>query len=444
MSKIIRLTAENVKKLEAVEITPQGNVVEITGKNGAGKSTVLDCIFWTIAGSRGHQPEPLREGTDKARIQIDLDDGLVLKRTFRRLPPVLDDEGNVERQETVTTSVAVETEDGAKYPKPQEVLNKLYGTLAFDPLEFKRADAKTQHKMLADLLGLDFSELDKADADDRAKRTDLNRDAKSARARAAGIVVPEGTPDEPIDIAALSRRLTALGEANEARGKAEEQRRAVLRDLDAEQGYIERQESRANDLRAELEEVERDVHQRTAALKKRRDAFAALEALPDPIDPQPVLEELDKAETINKAVDARKRKAEETAEAERLEAESEALTKALDARKQERADVIAAADMPVPGLSLEDGMVRLDGFPLEQAAESAQMRLSCATAMRQHAKLRVILVRDASLLDDDSMAIIDEMAANAPGGPYQYWVERVDSSGKVGIVIEDGRVAKVN
>ena len=38
------------------------------------------------------------------------------------------------------------------------------------------------------------------------------------------------------------------------------------------------------------------------------------------------------------------------------------------------------------------------------------------------------------------MAVIAEMAAKAPGGPYQVWLERVDMSGTVGFVIEDGRL----
>ena len=35
--KIITLTAENIKKLVAVEIKPDGSLVQITGKNGQGK-----------------------------------------------------------------------------------------------------------------------------------------------------------------------------------------------------------------------------------------------------------------------------------------------------------------------------------------------------------------------------------------------------------------------
>ena len=38
--KIIQLEARNVKRLKAVEIRPDGNVIVIGGKNGAGKSSV--------------------------------------------------------------------------------------------------------------------------------------------------------------------------------------------------------------------------------------------------------------------------------------------------------------------------------------------------------------------------------------------------------------------
>ena len=60
--KILKLTAENIKKLKVVEITPQGNVVQITGRNGSGKSSTLDAIWWALAGKEAIQGKPIREG----------------------------------------------------------------------------------------------------------------------------------------------------------------------------------------------------------------------------------------------------------------------------------------------------------------------------------------------------------------------------------------------
>lgn len=56
--KIVKLTAENIKRLKAVEITPTGALVEVTGKNGQGKSSVLDAIWWALAGAEHIQTVP--------------------------------------------------------------------------------------------------------------------------------------------------------------------------------------------------------------------------------------------------------------------------------------------------------------------------------------------------------------------------------------------------
>ncbi|MCK9994023.1 MAG: hypothetical protein Dbin4_02543, partial [Alphaproteobacteria bacterium] len=67
--KIINLQAENLKRLVAVNITPDGNIVEITGKNGAGKTSILDAIYWGLTGKDGIQSTPIRKGEDHAIIK---------------------------------------------------------------------------------------------------------------------------------------------------------------------------------------------------------------------------------------------------------------------------------------------------------------------------------------------------------------------------------------
>ena len=143
MSKIIQLTAENVKRLHAVDITPQGNVVEITGKNGQGKSSVLDAIAMALGGGAEMPTLPIRKGEAKAKIVLDL--------------------GDLKVTRTVTESgstLIVETPEGARFQSPQTILDKLTGKITFDPLAFIRLKRDEQGKILRDLVGLDFTQAD--------------------------------------------------------------------------------------------------------------------------------------------------------------------------------------------------------------------------------------------------------------------------------------------
>src|SRR3990172_1148857 len=97
--KILKLTAENIKRLIAVEITPDGNLVQITGKNGNGKTSVLDAIWWALAGKKPIQSKPIRNGAHSAMITLVLGDPssedqkkrreLTITRTF-----TLEDDGD--------------------------------------------------------------------------------------------------------------------------------------------------------------------------------------------------------------------------------------------------------------------------------------------------------------------------------------------------------------
>ena len=78
---IVKLEAENIKALRAVEITPAGHLVEITGRNGQGKTSVLDSIWWALAGASTVDPVPIRTGETEARIRLDLGE-LVVTRFF--------------------------------------------------------------------------------------------------------------------------------------------------------------------------------------------------------------------------------------------------------------------------------------------------------------------------------------------------------------------------
>lgn len=116
MNKIIKLTAENVKRLSVVEISPEGNVVTIGGRNGQGKTSVLDSIEYALGGNPS-DTMPVRSGEESAKVVVDLGD-IVVKRTFTAAGG---------------TSLTVTNADGVKQASPQAILDKLTGRLTFDP-----------------------------------------------------------------------------------------------------------------------------------------------------------------------------------------------------------------------------------------------------------------------------------------------------------------------
>ncbi len=92
--------------------------------------------------------------------------------------------------------------------------------------------------------------------------------------------------------------------------------------------------------------------------------------------------------------------------------------------------------MPVPGLGFSETEVTLNGIPLSQSSSAEQLRVGLAIAIAANPNMKVMLIRDGSLLDEDSLRLVEE-SAKAAGA--QVWIERVSSTGCT-VVIEDGQV----
>jgi len=423
--KIVNFIAENIKRLVAVEISPTGNLVQITGKNGQGKSSVLDAIWWALASAKHIQAIPIREGATEARIRLDLGE-LIVTRKFR-----LQDDGSY------TTSLTVENAQGAKFPSPQSVLDGLLGALTFDPLAFARSDEKEKFKTLRKLLpGIDFEAVETANKEDFDLRTDINRKEKEAAASAATIILPPGDI-ETVDEQALLSQLSSAGAHNEKIIKLRTGRTQAKEDMDRFRKEATEAAERAARLRVEADAAEKarlDLTAQADALKEKLDTA---KSLPEQIDTSAVATALENARKANSIVALRDRKRQFEDAAVELHKQSVNLTARINKRNSDTSAAIAAANLPVKGLTIVDGAVLLNEKPFDQASDAEQLRASLAIAMAMNPTLRVIRVRDGSLLDKDSLQIVREMC---DAEDYQVWMECVDTSGKVGFVLENGHV----
>jgi len=421
--KILKLTAENVKKLRAVEITPTGELVEITGRNGAGKTSVLDAIWWALEGTKHIQAMPIRKGATKARIRLDLGE-LVVERRFNEKGSLL----------------TVESDKGARFTSPQGILDKLLGALTFDPLAFVNQEPREQFESLRKIVPLevDVDQLDGLNRTDFDKRTEINRQAKQLRAQADGIAVPDTLPADPIDVAALKDR---MAEASWISARIEQIRAAeaqLTRDIEAARNKAQEALRAAERQRREADRLEAEAKELIRLAEAR--ATEPREGEPAPVDVQALRAELDAAETINRDIEQRARKAALLKAAESEGAKAKELTDLMEARAKAKSVAIAKAPMPVPGLSFGDGAVTFEGVPFGQASSAEQLKVSVAIAMAANPKLRVIRIKEGSLLDDSNITLIAEMAREHD---YQVWMETVQSDGRPAVLIEDGEVAEV-
>ena len=399
MSKIIRLQSTNYKRLKAVEITPDkdGNLVIVAGKNGQGKSSVLDSITAALGGVNAKTtPKPIRDGEDRAEIVLETED-LVVTRRFT----------------PSGSTLKVTSPDGATYPKAQARLDDLLGKLSLDPLAFTQLSDREQLATLLDLVELPFdpAELDAQRKAVFERRTEVNRQVKDAEARVKGFTVTEKV--EPVSVADL------------------------LTEYRVEQAVAEKQEAdlrRADEVAEQIGELE----QRLAELRATRDELANTISGHRDLHLDRIQGQIDNAEQIN--AQAREFKAYEEAR-DRLEGaqhDAEKLTFELARIDKTKAEGLAAARFPIPGLGFEDGGVSYQGVPFKQASSAEQLRVSLAMAIALNPSLRVIRIADGSLLDSDNLALIESMAREHD---FQVWIEMVDDSGERGIVIEDGEVA---
>lgn len=382
--RITRLTAENFKRLKAVDITPDDNTVVIAGRNAQGKSSVLDGIMAALAGRNGAKElvRPIRDGESKARVAVELDD-LVVERKW------------TQSGSTVTVSPKG---GNARLNSPQAVLDKLIGSLSFDPLAFAEAEPKKQVETLIDLIGREaFDEIatDRKAAYDR--RTEANREVKRLRAQIDGLGddVPQAGEPPKIDVAALvdeigiARRKAALGE----------------------------EWQRLKDRMLEIEAEGRGLPA-TRPVEELATLLADAQRLQD------VRMRWDQRQSL-------------TSELTEIEATANACSTRIENLDIKRAALITAADLPVDGLTFDEDGVEYNGVPFIQASAAERLKVSVAMAMALNPELRVICIRDASLLDDESKAALVAMATEHD---FQIWYEVVGDGGQVGVVIEDGMV----
>lgn len=415
-------------RLARVRLKPgEGGLVRVTGKNRAGKTSLLTAIKEAFGGAGEVTAVPIHDGADAGFVRIELDNGFTITRRITESNP--------------KGYLSVIAPDGGKHG--QAKLNEWLGPHSFDPLAFFTLKPERQREILFSI-GKDPDLHSKIDAlrEERQTIYDQRTPHNSEKQRCERVKQPEGERPEPVDISAEMEELRRLQGIERQRGDLERGIRSASESIFAmteaaakAEGEIARLEAELEKAKAELATLD-DRHERLVS--EAEGLRAELAAIPDVVDDlQAVQERMSQADAVTKSLEpwTEYDRAQESLKA--AAAEAKKLTEQLNEKKAEELRLLAAAEIPVPGLSFdpETAEPMLDGFPLALASGGERIRTSVAVALAVDPDLRICLVDEANDLDLDALEELERLGQEHA---FQVFACRIGLESAGEIVIEDG------
>lgn len=415
--KITALEAENVKRIKAVALTPSPTGLTLVGgNNNQGKTSVLDALAWALGGDRFRPDAAQRDGAiAPAHLKVTLSNGVVVERKGKN------------------ASLTVTDPTGRR--SGQQLLNAFVEPLALDLPRFMDASDKEKADILLRIIGIG-AELHTRDLEIKGlydKRTFTGQLAAQKKHFAEEMISYPEAPDEPVSASELIRQ---------------------QQDILARNGENQR-------LRAQYAELEQQVQQCVDELKRTRERIATLQQLADELDAKHT-KLFNQRETARKTVsqlqdestaelEASIRDIEETnrkvrANLEKARAEDEAaqyaseydrLTESIQQKRADRMALLNGADLPLPGLSVEDGVLTYKGKHWRDMSGSDQLRVAAAIVRRLNPDCGFVLLDKLEQMD---MTTLQEFSAWLEAEGLQAIATRVSTGSECQIIIEDGMV----
>jgi DNA repair exonuclease SbcCD ATPase subunit len=438
---ILGMEIENFMRVRMVNLTFTGKgVVQFTGKNGQGKTSALDSVEAALLGAKGIPELPVRKGASQAKIILKLGKNgtreYLLTRTINK---------------NGTHTLKLENAKGTIVASPQRVIDDLVGLLTFDPMEFMNMSAAEQVETLrrASKIDIDIDAMNAANARDYEARTILNREIKRLEVEVSGLPEQPGLPAEKLDEAAVLAKLNSASAENAKAQEAFKAKQVLGVALAVARRGVAQMDDRIEGKRAEVAALERQLAQARDTLRALEEEYlpaekTKLEAAElaynsaddgTPIDVSALTEELQRVQLTNREIDKRTRRQALAAQLKAKGDEAKHLTCAMEDREEAKVRALQSAPMPVPGLMFDDKTVTFNGIPIVQLGDAEKIRISATIGMSLNPELRILRFPHGEMLDEDGLK---ELAKMAKEHDFQFLMARVDSSGKVGIVMEDG------
>lgn len=402
--KINKLEIENVKRVKAVKIEPTANGLTIIGgKNNQGKTSVLDAIAWALGGDRYRPSQAQREGSViPPNLHIVMNNGLIVERRGKN------------------SDLKVTDPNGKK--AGQQLLNEFVEQLALDLPKFMEATSREKAQTLLQIIGVGprLADLERQEKELYNERTYIGRTADQKEKYAKEQPYYPDVPSVPVSASELIRQQQEILAQNGENQRKRERRHQLEQEYQSVTEQIQALLAKQGQLEADLK-IARETSE---GLMDR--STAELE------------ENISNIEEINRKVRANldKDKAEEDAKGYREQYKR--LTAQIEEIRSQKADLLKEADLPLPGLGVEDGELVYHGQKWDNMSGSEQLKVSTAIVRRLNPECGFVLLDKLEQMDLDTL---HEFGQWLEQEGLQAIATRVSTGGECSLIIEDGYVA---
>lgn len=408
--KINKLEIENVKRVKAVTIEPTSNGLTILGgNNNQGKTSVLDAIAWALGGNKYKPSKPARDGSmNPPTLRLELSNGLIVERKGKN------------------SDLKVTDPSGQK--AGQQLLDSFVEELALNLPKFIESSAKDKANTLLQIIGVGEKlwELDRKEERLYNERRTIGQIADQKKKYAAEQPHFPEAPNELVSIADLIHEQQEILARNGENAKKRQNRENIVNSLHLS-------EARLKQLKEQLAQEEA-THESLMS-----DYIAANKSIEDLVDESTdeIENSIANIEEINRKVRANldKEKAEE--DAKQYGSQYDQLTKEIQDVRDERTSLLDSADLPLPGLSVEDGELIFEGQKWDNMSGSQQLRVATAIVRKLKPECGFVLLDKLEQMD---IPTLTEFGKWLESEGLQAIATRVSSGEECQIIIEDGYV----
>jgi len=410
MIKINNLEIENVKRVKAVRLEPsQNGLTIIGGKNGQGKTSVLDAIAWVLGGNKFQPSQAQRNGSmTPPHLHIELSNGLIVERKGKNSDlKVIDSKGN---------------------KSGQRLLDELVEQLALNLPKFMQASNKEKGDSLLQIIGVGdkLGALDLKEQQLYNRRTEIGRIADQKKKYAAELVMHPDVPKEPVSAAELIRKqqdiLARNGENARKRQSVDilKQRAVILQQevIRMEEALLIKKEEHAK-VSADL------VIAQKSALDLHDENTAELEKNINDID------------MLNMKIRANMDREKAEMDADEYSKQADSITQEITDIRKQRTALLNNADLPLPDLSVDKGELTYKGYKWDNMSASEQLKVATAIIRKLNPECGFVLMDKLEQMDIETL---QEFGTWLEAEGLQAIATRVSTSDECSIIIEDGYI----